>query len=82
MLQRSNFAKGYIFHDGRENFIRVEESYDGKVLEFVVGNDEFECGCSEDCECEAKTEFRVNLNPEQVRELVFVIKQLHFIDKE
>lgn len=84
MLQRQNFAKGYITEAGN-HFIRVEESYDGQKIEIAVGNDDFECGCvpCDDCEsCNAVSEFRISLSREQIKELLFVIKQLHFIDKE
>lgn len=83
-LQRHHFAKGYITSAG-DHYIRVEESYTGDKIEIVVGNEDFECGCvpCDDCEpCEAVSEFRVSLNREQIKELLFVIKQLHFIDKE
>ena len=83
-MQRHEFAKGYITSSGK-HFIRVEESYDGQDIEIVVGNDNYDCGCEpcDDCgECNAATEFRISLNRAESKELMFCIKQLHFIDKE
>lgn len=87
MMQRHHFAKGYMVHSpdplgGDRQYIRVEESYDGQGIEFLVGNDDQEdCDCESD-DCTQFTEHRVTLNREQVKELMFCLKQLHFIDKE
>ena len=87
-LQRHNFAKGYISHTGRK-FIRVEESYDGESIEISVGDDELEEDmdlCTYDCDCNdglrGESTISVDLSREQIKELMFVIKQLHFIDEE
>ena len=87
-LQRHNFAKGYVTHTYRK-FIRVEESYDGQSIEISVGDEELAedmgpCTCDCDCDEELRGEstITVDLSREQIKELMFVIKQLHFIDKE
>lgn len=83
-MQRKHFAKGYITNAG-DHYIRVEESYGGQKIEIVVGNEDFECGCvpCDDCgPCEAVGDFSISLSREQIKELMFVLKQLHFIDKE
>lgn len=82
MLQRHNFAKGYITVQDSNNqkYIRVEESFRGDAIEIFVGDEGQECDC--ECDCDTPSEFRVNLSREQIKELLFCIKQLHFIDKE
>ncbi len=85
-LQRKHFAKGYITSgDDDTRYIRAEESYDGQFIEITVGDNDFVCGCQscDDCEpCNPTDFFRIRLDREQVQELQFIIKQLHFIDKE
>jgi len=81
-LQRHTFVKGYLTHEraNEDRYLRVEESYDGQNLEIFVGDNDSDCDC--DCDCNPRDVFGIDLNREQVKELLFVIKQLHFIDKE
>lgn len=79
---RHKFAKGYITtEEGSRKFIRVEESYDGQSIEFFIGDpsEEINCGC--DCGCSPDNEHSIDLTKAQVKELMFCIRQLHFIDK-
>ena len=91
-LQRKHFAKTYIVHTGSEcdenrRYIQVEESYDGQFIEIVVSAPDLPNSCpgdteeGESCSCEFTDGYRISLNREQVKELLFCIKQLHFIDK-
>lgn len=89
MLQRHHFAKGYMVHAGyaeERRMILVEESYAGDQIEIVVGAPDLENSCpgeeDETCSCEFANEYRIALSKEQVKELMFCINQLHFIDKE
>ncbi len=81
-LQRHTFAKGYItLQDNNSNkWMRVEESFRGDTIEIFVGDEGEECDC--DCDCNSPTEFKIDLTREQLKELMFCLKQLHFIDKE
>ena len=82
-LQRHHFVKGYLVEShSNDSYMRIEESYDGQSIEIFVGiiNDGPNCTC--DCGCTLETQFGVDLSREQVKELQFCLKQLHFIDKE
>ena len=81
MMQRHKFAKGYITHRGTK-YVRVEESYDGQDIEVSVGDDDADTECTCDCGCSPVDVFTVNLSREVVREFIFTLNQLHFIDKE
>ena len=88
MLQRKHFSKGYTVHaespeSGDGYFIKVEESYDGKFIEIMVGQACLTNTCpDENLECGRLDEYRISLTCEQIKELQFCLKQLHFIDDE
>ena len=81
-LQRHHFVKGYLTTDEDAHYIRVEESYDGQKIEIFVGDSEFDNECTCDCGCTPADHFGVALSREQIKELLFCLNQLHFIDKE
>lgn len=84
MMQRHTFAKGYITQQRSHNgkYLRVEESYAGQHIEIFVGNNNEDTNCTCDCGCTPFAEHSVDLTREQLKELVFCLKQLHFIDRE
>ena len=81
-LQRHTFAKGYITvqSNNSSKWLRVEESFDGQTHEIFIGDTGADCDC--DCDCDSPEEFAIDLSREQVKELIFCLNQLHFIDKE
>ncbi len=83
-LQRHTFVKGYLTTQKSDShvYLRVEESYDGQNIEIYVGNEEEDDNCTCDCGCSPKSYFGIDLTREQLKELQFCLKQLHFIDKE
>ena len=83
-LQRHSFVKGYLTHEKTNDnrYLRVEESYDGQNLEIFVGDNDLDpCDCECD-NCITTDVLGIDLNREQIKELIFCISQLHFIDKE